>query len=307
MSSETKTRNETEALARRLIDEVWNQGNLDLVDELCTVDAVVNTVSNRLITRGPGGYKEYVSQFQRAFSNLEVTLTDLTFRNERVVIRMTGRGTHDGEFLGRAPTGDETSLSGLQVLHSDSSVIAEWSGALLDDAEVETFVDGFSGDIVRLGDDDYDEARSVWNGMIDRYPALIARCTGVADVIDAVTFARANDLLVAIRGGGHNVAGTSVCDGGIVIDCSPMMGIRVDLDAQTVRAEAGVTWADLDRETQAFGLATPGGVVSTTGIAGLTLGGGMGWLRRKYGLSIDNLVSVDLVTADGEFVTANAT
>ena len=138
-------------------------------------------------------------------------------------------------------------------------------------------------------------------------PALIAQCTGVADVIDAVNFARDHNLLVAVRGGGHNVAGSASCDGGIMIDLSLMTGVHVDLAAKTVRAQGGATWGDVDRETQVFGLATPGGVVSTTGIAGLTLGGGLGWLRRKHGLSIDNLVSVDVVTADGQFRSASAT
>ncbi|HEY5538712.1 MAG TPA: FAD-binding oxidoreductase [Thermoplasmata archaeon] len=161
------------------------------------------------------------------------------------------------------------------------------------------------GELIEPGDDGYEDARKIWNGMIDKRPAMIVRCTGVADVIRAVKFAKARNILVAVRGGGHNVAGNAVCDGGMVIDLSRMKGIRVDPRALRARAEGGVTWGELDRETQTFGLATPGGVVSTTGIAGLTLGGGWGWLRRKYGLSCDNLRSVDLVTADGELLTAN--
>ena len=161
------------------------------------------------------------------------------------------------------------------------------------------------GELIEPGDSGYEDARKIWNGMIDKRPAMIVRCTGVADVIRAVKFAKARNMLVAVRGGGHNVAGNAVCDGGMVIDLSRMKGIRVDPRALRARAEGGVTWGELDRETQAFGLATPGGEVSTTGIAGLTLGGGWGWLRRKYGLSCDNLRSVDLVTADGELVTAS--
>ena len=161
------------------------------------------------------------------------------------------------------------------------------------------------GELIEPGDSGYEDARKIWNGMIDKRPAMIVRCTGVADVIRAVKFAKARNILVAVRGGGHNVAGNAVCDGGMVIDLSRMKGIRVDPRALRARAEGGVTWGELDRETQAFGLATPGGEVSTTGIAGLTLGGGWGWLRRKYGLSCDNLRSVDLVTADGELVTAS--
>ncbi len=170
---------------------------------------------------------------------------------------------------------------------------------------IEEFETAFHGQVVRPGDADYREARQVWNAMIDKRPAVIARCSGVADVITAVDFARDNDLLVAIRGGGHNVAGLGVCDHGIVIDLSDMRSVRVDPENRTARAEAGATWGDVDRETQAFGLIAPGGVVSETGIAGLTLGGGYSHTRRKYGLTVDNLRSVDLVTAEGEFLTAS--
>ncbi len=166
---------------------------------------------------------------------------------------------------------------------------------------------GLRGALLQPGDPGYDGARHVWNGSIDRKPALIARCTGAADVIAAVAFARANGLLVSVRGGGHNVTGNAVCDGGLMIDLSPMKGVRVDPVARTVRAQGGVTWGELDHETQAFGLATTGGQISTTGIAGLTLGGGLGWLMRKCGLVVDNLLSADVVLADGRFLTCNAT
>ena len=178
---------------------------------------------------------------------------------------------------------------------------------VLEEAAVEEFKSSLRGELLRPGDDGYDKARAIWNGMIDKRPALIARCSGAADVIDAVNFARTHNLLLAVRGGGHNVAGNAVCDGGLMIDLSLMKGVRVDPGKRIARAQGGVTWGDLDRETQAFGLATPGGVVSTTGIAGLTLGGGFGWLRRKYGLSVDNLRSVDIVSADGQFLTASDT
>jgi FAD/FMN-containing dehydrogenase len=174
-----------------------------------------------------------------------------------------------------------------------------------DEAAVQEFKANLRGELIRPEDSGYDAARKVWNGMIDKRPALIVRCAGVADVISAVNFARTNRLLVAVRGGGHNVAGNAVCDGGIVIDLSRMKGMRVDPAARIARAQAGLTWGEFDRETQAFGLATTGGLVSTTGIAGFTLGGGIGWLMRKYGLTCDNLLSADIVTADGRFLTAN--
>jgi FAD/FMN-containing dehydrogenase len=177
---------------------------------------------------------------------------------------------------------------------------------MLDEGIVAEFRQQMRGPVLSPGDPGYDEARQVWNGMVDRRPALIARCTGVADVIDAVNFARTNNLLLSVRCGGHNVTGNAVCDGGIMIDLSPMKGIHVDPQKRTARAQGGVTWGDLDRETQLFGLAAPGGVVSTTGIAGLTLGGGLGWVRRKHGLSCDNLLSVEIVTADGQLLTASA-
>ena len=170
---------------------------------------------------------------------------------------------------------------------------------------VEAFRAEFAGSVVVPPDPDYDEVRRVWNGTIDRRPALIARCTGVADVLRAVDFARTQHVLTAIRGGGHNVAGTGTCDGGLVIDLSPMTGTRVEPAARRVRAQPGVVWRELDRETQAFGLAVTGGLVSTTGIAGFTLGGGIGWLVRRCGLTCDNLVAADVVTADGQLVVAN--
>lgn len=152
----------------------------------------------------------------------------------------------------------------------------------------------------------YETARRVWNAFIDKRPALIARCTGVADVIRAVEFAQKHQLSVAVRGGGHNVAGHATCDGGMVIDLSAMRGIGLDLVRRRATAQAGATWGDLDHETQAYGLATPGGMVSTTGLAGLTLGGGIGWLMRKHGLACDNLVAAEIVTAGGRVLRASA-
>lgn len=179
--------------------------------------------------------------------------------------------------------------------------------ATVDDAAVQAFAGRLRGTLLLPGSETYEEARLVWNGLIDRRPALIARCIGTGDVVDSIDFARENDLLVAVRGGGHNVAGTAVCDGGLVIDLSQMRAVRVDPVGQTARVQPGATWGDVDKETQLHGLATPGGQASPTGVAGFTLAGGMGFLRRKWGLACDNLVSVEIVTADGQISTASET
>ena len=164
----------------------------------------------------------------------------------------------------------------------------------------------FGGQLLQPADPGYDEARRVHNGLVDKRPALIARCQGVADIVDAVGLARKLGLEVAVRGGGHNVAGRATIDDGLMIDLAPMKGILVDPKMRTARAQGGVTWREFNRETQLHGLATTGGVVSTTGIAGLTLGGGLGWLMAKHGLALDNLLSAEIVTADGKIVTASA-
>ena len=187
--------------------------------------------------------------------------------------------------------------------------IAKSSGELseVSEAAFDAFHSAFRGRLILPDDEGFEDARKVWNGLIDRRPGLIAQCAGVADVIGAVNFASENDLLVAVRGGGHSWPGHSVCDDGMMIDLSPMRGVRVDVGNRTVRAQGGALWGDVDHETQAFGLATPGGFVSETGIAGLTLGGGnQAWLIRKYGSAADNLVSADIVTADGSHLTASA-
>ncbi len=172
---------------------------------------------------------------------------------------------------------------------------------------LEDFKASLRGEVLRPGDAGFAAACTVWNGMIKRIPALIVRCAGASDVISSVNFARQHQLEVAVRGGGHSVAGNAVCDDGLVIDLSRMKSVRVDPMARTARAEPGVLLGEFDRETSAFGLATTGGFVSTTGLAGLTLGGGIGWLMRSYGLTCDNLLSVDIVTANGRFLTASAT
>ncbi|XXF76251.1 FAD-binding oxidoreductase [Myxococcaceae bacterium GXIMD 01537] len=172
--------------------------------------------------------------------------------------------------------------------------------------QVEQLAALLRGGLIRPGDADYEESRRVYNAMISKHPALIARCADVADVITAVNFAREQKLTLAIRGGGHNGAGLGSCDGGLVIDLSRMRGIRVDPNARTVRVAGGSVWGDVDHATHAFGLAVPSGIISTTGVGGLTLGGGLGYLSRRFGLSIDSLLAVDMVLADGRFVTASA-
>jgi hypothetical protein len=171
---------------------------------------------------------------------------------------------------------------------------------------IERFQTAFRGEVIQPDDFRYETARKIWNASIDKHPGIIARCSGVADVVAAVNFARENELLVAVRGGGHNVSGRALCDDGIVIDLSGMKGIRVDAKDHTARVQGGATLGDLDRETHVFGLAVPAGVISKTGIGGLALGGGVGWLVRKYGLTCDNVLSFDIVTADGKPRVASA-
>ena len=177
---------------------------------------------------------------------------------------------------------------------------------MLNEAAIAAFRSSLRGELIEPGDSSYEAARKVYNAMIERRPRLIARCADTADVMAAVKFAREQRLLVAIRGGGHNAGGLGVCDGGLVIDLSPMSHVHVDPKKKTVMVGAGALWRDVDHATHAFGLAVPSGIISTTGVAGLTLGGGIGYLTRRYGLTIDNLLAVEMVLADGRFVTANA-
>ena len=167
-------------------------------------------------------------------------------------------------------------------------------------------IDGFSGDLITADHSDYDTARAVWNGAVDRRPRLIARCGGTADVVAAVRYARDHDLAIAVRGGGHSVAGTSVCDDGIVIDLSAMRAVAVDPAGRLAQVQGGALWGDVDRQTQAHGLATTGGIIGHTGVGGLTLGGGLGFLMRKHGLVVDNLLAAEVVIADGTVVRASA-
>ncbi len=185
-------------------------------------------------------------------------------------------------------------------------MIAQNSATALDKARVEEFRAQLRGTLILPGDAAYEEAHKVYNGMIDKHPGLIARCVDAADVIASVNFAREHHLLLAVRGGGHNGPGLATCDDGLVIDLSEMKGVHVDPKQRTVRVAGGATWGEVDHATHAFGLATPSGFISTTGVGGLTLGGGIGYLARTYGLSLDNLLSVDMVLADGSYVTASA-
>jgi FAD/FMN-containing dehydrogenase len=191
------------------------------------------------------------------------------------------------------------------LVRSSTRQSAEPRHLAVDASALDSFRASLRGQLILPSDEGYEPARYVWNAAVDRRPALIARCFGVVDVVRAVEFARDHDLLVAIRAGGHNVAGHGTCDEGIVIDLSPMRGMSIDLARRTIRVEAGATWGDVDHESQAFGLATTGGLVSTTGVAGLTLGGGFGWLMRRYGLACDNLVAAEVVTAGGRIVRAS--
>ena len=189
---------------------------------------------------------------------------------------------------------------------SDLGVAGPKEGASgIDRAVVDALGADLRGEVVLPGQAKYDRARTVWNAMIDRRPALAVRCMGAADVVRSIRFAREHDLALAVRGGGHNIAGNAVCDGGLLLDLSPMRSVWVDAISGRARVGPGATLGDFDREAQAFGWATPLGVNSTTGVAGLTLGGGFGWLSRKYGATVDNLLSADLVTADGELLRAS--
>ncbi len=189
----------------------------------------------------------------------------------------------------------------------NSPELVNTRGAAVADDRIQAFRAAFAGETIGPADASYEAARSIWNASIDKHPGLIARCLGVADVIAAVNFARENKLLVAIRGGGHNVGGRALCDGGLVIDLSRMKGIHVDARRKRARVQAGATLGDVDRETHVHGLAVPAGVISKTGIAGLALGGGVGWLVRKYGLTCDNVLSFDVVRANGKPIVASAT
>jgi FAD/FMN-containing dehydrogenase len=184
--------------------------------------------------------------------------------------------------------------------------VHEMPAVLKDESVLSDFRSKIRGRSYMKGDEGYDESRKIWNGMIDKYPAVIVKCSGTADVINTVKFARQQGIRVSVRGGGHNVSGNAICEGGIVIDLSQMRSVRVDAEKKRVRVSGGALLGDIDHETQAFGLAVPAGVMSRTGIAGLALNGGMGLLSRKYGLTSDNLLSADVVTADGKMLVANA-
>ena len=207
-----------------------------------------------------------------------------------------------------ADNGQLPSFLPLREIIMDTRIITS-SGAetTLAEADVEAFKARLHGDLLIPGDADYDDSRTIWNAMIDRRPALIVRCRDRSDVTRAVDFARDNGLLLSIRGGGHNIAGNAVCEGGLMIDLSQMNSVQIDAEGRRAIVGPGALLADFDRAAQAEGLATPLGINSTTGVAGLTLGGGFGWLSRKYGMTVDNLLSAEVVTADGKTVRASET
>jgi FAD/FMN-containing dehydrogenase len=196
---------------------------------------------------------------------------------------------------------------GYHLLPMATEQLIDVSGRAVGQKSIQQLQTSFGGELISPQDNSYESARRIWNASIDKYPGLIARCSGTTDVVTAIRFARENQVLVAVRGGGHNVGGRALCDGGMVVDLSRMKGIRVDPHARTVWVQGGATLGDLDRETHLFGLAVPTGIVSKTGIGGLALGGGVGWLVRKYGLTCDNLLACDVVTADGQVRLANET
>jgi len=208
-----------------------------------------------------------------------------------------------GKFTRRQLLAGSAALGGLAAIGAPVATLARQAARA---SKFESLAERLQGNVILPSDEGYEQARRVWNGMIDKRPGAVVRCSGVADVIEAVRFAREHDLPATVRGGGHNVAGKAVRDGALTIDLGAMHGVRVDARALRARAEGGVRWAAFDRETLVHNLATTGGTVGTTGVGGLTLGGGLGWLMRKHGLSCDNLVSADVVTADGRFMTASA-
>ncbi len=210
----------------------------------------------------------------------------------------------DGERVKNGGSGGSSDGSVDGIVMAKQELI-DSKGSVVDESRIQHFRGAFRGEVIGPGDAGYDSARRIWNASIDKRPGLVARCSGTADVVAAVNFGRDNDLLTAVRGGGHNVGGRALCDGGLVIDLSNMRGIHVDAPKKTVRVQGGATLGDVDHETHLFGLAVPAGIVSKTGIAGLTLGGGVGWLIRKYGLTIDNVLSFEVVTAAGKVVTAS--
>ncbi len=215
----------------------------------------------------------------------------------------------------RTDDSDATLASRLDVLARIGTLVAKGNtmstqllshpGVVLDEEAVNSLEGSVRGDVIRQTDARFDEARTVYNAMIDKRPALIVQCVDVADVIAGVNFAREQDLTIAVRGGGHNAAGLGTCDGGVVLDLGRMRSVHVDPIARRVRVEGGATWGDVDHATQPFGLAVPAGIISTTGVGGLSLGGGFGYFSRAFGLTVDNIISVDMVLADGSFVTAS--
>lgn len=298
-------------LLHRELDEAWNHGDFDCISELYTDDVVFHHPSSPTGLRGPDAYASYVESVREAYPGLHISAGDIDhidpFGRDRELLVAHLVGTSHRSESSPAPNGagNHASLVGTHVFQLEDGRIQERWGGLTDRVSLAQLEASTLGEILLPGDAGYKEARTIWNGMTDKYPSVIVRCEGAADVIQAVKFARSEELLIAVKGGGHNVAGNAICHGGIVIDLEPMTGVVVSPEERTLRAQPGVTWRQLIHEAQQFGLVTPGGVVKTTGIAGLTLGGGYGFLSRKHGLTADNLLEADIVTADGELLTVN--
>lgn len=295
MAIESNASYEEVSAVKQEIEEAWVAGDTSSISEFYAEQIKLHDPASPIDVGTVDDYETYLTEYIGGQVGQDVTFDHVANRDDTVAVAVSFSDA----------TGDEaTVIRGTQVFRFSGGTVVERWGSLLQESEVEQFASDLRGNLVVPMDGDYNETRAVWNGMIDKYPGMIATSTGVTDVITCVNFAREHELLISIRGGGHNVAAKGVCNGGLMIDCSGLTGVQLNLKEQTATVQPGVTWGLLDHEAQEHGLATPGGVVSTTGVAGLTLGGGYGWISRKFGLSCDRLVEAQVVTAQGEVVRA---
>lgn len=298
-------------MLHREFGEAWSHGDFECIRELYADDVVFHHPAQPTGLHGPDEYTEYVESIRDAYPGLHISTSDIQhvdafgLDRELLVAQLAGTGHRSDASPAPEGAGKHASLVGTHVYRLEDGRIQERWGGFTDRVSLAQLDAETLGEVLLPTDSGYEEARTIWNAMTDKYPSVIVRCEGAVDVIRAVDFARSHDLLIAVKGGGHNVAGNAICHGGIVIDLEPMTGVSVNPAEKTLTAQGGVTWRRLIHEAQQFGLVTPGGIVKTTGIAGLTLGGGYGFLSRQHGLSADNLLEADLVTAAGEFVTVN--